>query len=42
VESDAAPGGRFGQLDHLGTAIGLDVAEGLSVLVEDDVEFGDP
>jgi hypothetical protein len=36
---DAAPGGLSGKLDQLVAAIGLDVAEGLGVLVEDDVQL---
>jgi hypothetical protein len=33
------PGGLGAELDQLGVAIGLDVAEGLRALVEDDVEL---
>src|SRR4051812_8950010 len=36
---DAAPGRLFGELDELGAAVRLDVAEGLGALVEDDVEL---
>src|ERR1700742_4988768 len=36
---DAAPRRLLGELDQLGAAVGLDVAEGLGALVEDDVEL---
>ena len=36
---DSAPGRLLGELDELGAAVGLDVAEGLGALVEDDVEL---
>src|ERR1700750_3419828 len=36
---DAAPARLLGELDQLGAAVGLDVAEGLGALVEDDVEL---
>src|ERR1700709_2970979 len=36
---DAAPRRLLGELDELGAAVRLDVAEGLGALVEDDVEL---
>src|ERR1700742_737342 len=36
---DAPPRRLLGELDELGAAVGLDVAEGLGALVEDDVEL---
>src|SRR6201996_6209961 len=36
---DATPARLLGELDQLGAAVGLDVAEGLAALVEDDVEL---
>src|ERR1700712_2620307 len=36
---DAAPRRLLRELDELGAAVGLDVAEGLGALVEDDVEL---
>src|ERR1700742_352030 len=36
---DATPARLLGKLDELGAAVGLDVAEGLGALVEDDVEL---
>src|SRR6201989_122647 len=37
--SDSPPARLLGELDELGAAGGLDVAEGLGALVEDDVEL---
>src|ERR1700760_2081811 len=36
---NSAPAGLLGELDQLGAAVRLDVAEGLGPLVEDDVEL---
>src|ERR1700760_2634874 len=36
---NSAPAGLLGELDQLGAAVRLDVAEGLGALVEDDVEL---